>query len=508
MSVATVTSTMREAGWNVTFHVGHNPWKFAGLFQAPGSDLVTFCDVIDELRLCFEFNARDDDDSEKLWDELAFALISRPSAERQIPKLVEGNDRRLAVPSLPNRAPKQPDVIKYHLIRHKSCSLPENSPLKEHLEAKCAEHIPHPTRRRDPRYLDPKKTPSDPRYATMPLRRRARPRGSQSPPKRQASDFVSPVKDGPDDGLDAGSMIAPSSMQVDLEVAKKVMDEFRHACGVYASCCAVSGEGDSWVINPTIGPALQACHIVPQNHYHLYPITQDQEDDGDTGYSPRRLQEAWQRTWAPGNGILLMSHLHELFDQRLFSIHPETRRIRAFVPYNVLTKHNGEEARMLDHVDPNALRHHWDMCVMENMTAMMPLLELLTGGTNTPFSPSSELLMTPGSANGSQPESGRTGDPAKRSRPSPGPGHGKEASAQETLDGQEVVTLQHGSDETDAPIPKRRRLHDCEVREIHSPEEWIQDDMMDSYITPFNRKVFLADVNWELQRFKSRSSCS
>ncbi|EWZ29347.1 hypothetical protein FOZG_16976 [Fusarium oxysporum Fo47] len=76
---------------------------------------------------------------------------------------------------------------------------------------------------------------------------------------------------------------------------------------------------------------------------------------------------------------------------------------------------------MLDHVDPNALRHHWDMCVMENMTAMMPLLELPTGGTNTPFSPSSELLMTPGSANGSQPESGRTGDPAKRSRPSPGP---------------------------------------------------------------------------------------
>ncbi|EWY79705.1 hypothetical protein FOYG_17190 [Fusarium oxysporum NRRL 32931] len=204
MSVATVTPTMREAG----------------LFQAPGSDLVTFCDVIDELRLCFEFNARDDD-SEKLLDELAFALISRSSAERQIPKLVEGNDRRLAVPSLPNRAPKRPDVIKYHLIRHKSCSLPENSPLKEHLEAKCAEHIPHPTRRRDPRYLDPKKTPSDPRYATMPLRRRARPRGSQSPLKRQASDFVSPVKDGPDDGLDAGSMIAPSSMKFDLEVAKK-----------------------------------------------------------------------------------------------------------------------------------------------------------------------------------------------------------------------------------------------------------------------------------------------
>ncbi|WJG35812.1 uncharacterized protein FOBCDRAFT_251859 [Fusarium oxysporum Fo47] len=393
MSVATVTPTMREAGWNVTFHVGRNSWKFAGLFQAPGSDLVTFCDVIDELRLCFEFNARDND-------------------EQQIPKLIEGNDRRLAVPSLPNRAPKQPDVLKYHLIRHKSCSLPDNSPPKEHLEAKCAQHIPPPTRR-------------------------PRPRGSQSPPKRQASDFVSPIKDGPDDGLDAGSMIAPSRMQVDLEVAKKVMDEFRHAWGVYASCCAVSGEGDSWVINPTIGPALQACHIIPQNHYYLYPIIQDQEDDGDTGY----------------------------------------------------------KAIMLDHVDPNALRHHWDMCVMENMTAMMPLLELPTGGTNTPFSPSSELLMTPGSANGSQPESGRTG-------------LGKEASVQEALDDQEVVALQHDSDETDGPIPKRRQLHDCEVREIHSPEEWIQDDMMDSFITPFNRKVFLADVNWELQTFNSRRSCS
>ncbi|KAI8407743.1 hypothetical protein FOFC_13184 [Fusarium oxysporum] len=68
-------------------------------------------------------------------------------------------------------------------------------------------------------------------------------------------------------------------------------------------------------------------------------------------------------------------------------------------------------------------------------------------------------------------------------------GQGKEASAQEAVDGQEIMTLQHGSDGTDALVPKRRRLHNCEV----------QGDIMDSYITISNCKVFLAYVNYELQ---------
>ncbi|EXA31392.1 hypothetical protein FOVG_17293 [Fusarium oxysporum f. sp. pisi HDV247] len=68
-------------------------------------------------------------------------------------------------------------------------------------------------------------------------------------------------------------------------------------------------------------------------------------------------------------------------------------------------------------------------------------------------------------------------------------GQGKEASAQEAVDGQEIMTLQHGSDGTGAPVPKRRRLHNCEV----------QGDIMHSYITISNCKVFLAYVNYELQ---------
>ncbi|KAM0081017.1 hypothetical protein ACKRZS_006823 [Fusarium odoratissimum] len=42
-------------------------------------------------------------------------------------------------------------------------------------------------------------------------------------------------------------------------------------------------------------------------------------------------------------------------------------------------------------------------------------------------------------------------------------GQEKEALAQEALDGQQIATLQHGSDGTDTPVPKRRRLHDCKV---------------------------------------------
>lgn len=84
MANAAVTLPMRAHGWNVHFLAGHNTFHFAGLFQAAGSDLVTFSDVIDELRLCFEIpdvaprNESDDDDNGS-WKGIAFGLIGRPS---------------------------------------------------------------------------------------------------------------------------------------------------------------------------------------------------------------------------------------------------------------------------------------------------------------------------------------------------------------------------------------------------------------------------------------------
>lgn len=73
---------------------------------------------------------------------------------------------------------------------------------------------------------------------------------------------------------------------------------------------------------PGLGLGLDACHIVPQKHYYLYPpgpplpsrITDPLPTDMES------LGVAWISTWNRQNGILLFSHLHQMFDARLFAI--------------------------------------------------------------------------------------------------------------------------------------------------------------------------------------------
>jgi hypothetical protein len=56
---------------------------------------------------------------------------------------------------------------------------------------------------------------------------------------------------------------------------------------------------------------------------------------------------------------------------------------------------------------------------------------------------------------------------------------------------------------------KRRRLEDYQVDDETSPQhEWYQQDMPEAYITPSNSRDFLADVNWELQKFNARQLTS
>jgi hypothetical protein len=63
----------------------------------------------------------------------------------------------------------------------------------------------------------------------------------------------------------------------------------------------------------------------------------------------------------------MLSHFHKCFDARLISIHPETRRIRAFADYDILTQYHGQLAHLPEYIDSKALRHHWDMCCLENL---------------------------------------------------------------------------------------------------------------------------------------------
>ncbi|KAJ8129265.1 hypothetical protein O1611_g4367 [Lasiodiplodia mahajangana] len=58
---------------------------------------------------------------------------------------------------------------------------------------------------------------------------------------------------------------------------------------------------------------------------------------------------------------------------------------------------------------------------------------------------------------------------------------------------------------------KRMRLesNESQVDLQSSPQHnWYKQDTPDSYITPLNHREFLADVDWELRRFKARQQTS
>jgi hypothetical protein len=100
----------------------------AGLFQPSDSDLVTFHDVVDELRLCFEFP------DSGAWDDVAFALIDSPSPVSSCPAFVSEENLYLPVPSLASPDLRRPNVLSCRIVRHAPCDLPSSSSLDAHLE--------------------------------------------------------------------------------------------------------------------------------------------------------------------------------------------------------------------------------------------------------------------------------------------------------------------------------------------------------------------------------------
>lgn len=148
------------------------------------------------------------------------------------------------------------------------------------------------------------------------------------------------------------------------------VNRFTENCRMRSNSCAISGEGEVWFNKIVLGPGVEACHIVPEAQYHLYPTNLDPEANrGPPDLSLSNLSKAWEKTWSADNGIMLMKHLRYFFDLRLFSIHPDTDRVRCFVPYSPITKYNGEKAQLHEDVDRNALQHHYGMCCIENMGA-------------------------------------------------------------------------------------------------------------------------------------------
>ncbi|KJK73665.1 hypothetical protein H634G_11083 [Metarhizium anisopliae BRIP 53293] len=554
MSSAGVTREFRTLGWNVHILCGPESDRFAGLFHPPGSNSLTYRDIVNELRLCFDIPINSEaelDERADSWTDIAFGygdsvgVNLQPLDDDAFPTSMSSS-RLISGPCLdefvstPQEDPSSDlarlPIARLHAVRHVECGIGRAEPLTAHLRSGCAKHIPYPTLRRDERYLPPNKASGDSRFSRLPYRKTIRPtRGSQSPPKRSASGSVSPTKNIESnvevaDAEDVTDMVAPPTFDIPFEQAHQTMAAFRTSCLAASTKCAVTGKGRSWYMNPSVGPAVQACHIVPQQHYHVYPVP---SSFGDSRYSPRRLREAWNRTWSAENGLLLLSHLHEAFDSRLISIHPETHRVRVFMPYDVLLDYHDTVAQLSPIVERRALRHHYQMCCIENMAAKMLMSESFTPevvpgsavlGVTSPCETRGRTPIIPSvTSRGNGSPHDPPGDPSKRARKA----HGEPAGdtidfapdiAPSMVDGSstsssfrdelspphEMQGMWYILDQTEKHGGKRRRREsESENTNLVYNEESQSKDQhrrpyWDGCITSSNNKEFLADVNWKL----------
>lgn len=149
MSNASVTPPMRVSGWNTHFLATSAGVRFAGLYRLDGFD-ITYRDVLTEMRLCFDIpnsisqdygQTHGQDEYEGPWDNLAFAFtdyVNLPPGEASAPPttiLTSDLDQLVTPPppALPMNTEESP-IIRFRLVRHRSCDLPRTAPLASHLE--------------------------------------------------------------------------------------------------------------------------------------------------------------------------------------------------------------------------------------------------------------------------------------------------------------------------------------------------------------------------------------
>lgn len=74
----------------------------------------------------------------------------------------------------------------------------------------------------------------------------------------------------------------------------------------------------------------------------------------------------------------MLSHIYDFWQAGLLAIHPETLRIRCFVPSDVISKYDDKAASFPNSETPDRdfLRLHYEICVWVNMTACLPRIAL------------------------------------------------------------------------------------------------------------------------------------
>jgi hypothetical protein len=142
MTSAAVNPTMRSHGWNVELLTAPSDVPFAGVFQPAKDCFMTFRDIVNEMRLSFEFQ----DESSDVWNEVAFGLLAMLNVsedECPAPKFVHGNGLDQPVPALPELeldAPQDRAILQYRVFMHRDCRLSADQPSKCHFEGMFEEY--------------------------------------------------------------------------------------------------------------------------------------------------------------------------------------------------------------------------------------------------------------------------------------------------------------------------------------------------------------------------------
>lgn len=158
MASAAVTPRLRTLGWNVHLLYGPEGEHFAGLFHPPGSDSLSYRDVIQELRLCFDllYDADANAGPNDAWENVAFQVINpvsnspqplrnAPTTAAFSPRMVcgQGLDQSvLTIPADPTLPLARPPVVRLHVVRHSECPITAEQPLAAHLQGMSNGRLP------------------------------------------------------------------------------------------------------------------------------------------------------------------------------------------------------------------------------------------------------------------------------------------------------------------------------------------------------------------------------
>ncbi|KUI69870.1 hypothetical protein VM1G_04948 [Cytospora mali] len=297
------------------------PNAFAGFFQF--RDMLSVADVAHELGLFTEFDKP---------VESPHGSPHESRGERWQPALLETNATscRLVV-----------------LDFYEQATVPDANRRRV-----CIQYAKLPKLRRDPRYMELGQVSTDPRFALVSVRSM----------KRSSS-----VASGVTTSSPARSEVVQGSAPLGFPatVARQYLSNFRDTVLSWGTVCSISGTGRTPGFNRE-QPGIEAAYIIPRTQW---PTTPNRFGNLGNPDSEIDRHEAWRLCNSQENGLPLMNYVHYFYDLRFISIHPETYKIRVFVRTDLLMPLHNTPASVPPCVLKTILKHHWDMCCIENSAA-------------------------------------------------------------------------------------------------------------------------------------------